>query len=338
MTSTAVKAAHVDPTSPIPLFTPSNRESYLEILRILAENPPGTVTIIAVGPLTNLALAASHAPNVFMRAKSVLIMGGAVLVPGNATPVAEFNTLADPTATARVFALTSPNPASTMPPAVSPNAFNGDGHKLQPTILPPYPPRADLVGERLKVIMFPLDLTERHYLRRDELNARTQALIEKGSPLAEWVSGFLRTTFNTMEKLHHGHGGGGTHLNLHDPLCVWYALSGESLKEQWTITDGEDIRIETIGHWTKGMCVIDQRSRKKGDDGEGGEVVGDKGGWLNTFGGNRVSRCVGTPGERALAPVLLDSLFGQTSRVADSAVWTLQHNFITDFFRTLCRL
>lgn len=242
-----------------------------------------------------------------MRAKSVLIMGGAVSVPGNVTPVAEFNTLADPTATARVFALTSPNPASTMPPTVSHSVFKGDGNGLQPTILPPYPPRDALVGERLNVIMFPLDLTEAHYLRRDEFNAKTQPLVEKGSPLAEWTSAFLRTTFDTMERLHHGHEGGGTHLSLHDPLCVWYALKSDILKEQWTITDGEDIRIETTGHWTKGMCVIDRRSRKR-EDGE--EVVGDNGGWLSRSGGNRVSRCIGTPGERALAPALLESIFG----------------------------
>lgn len=307
MTTTAVTAVHTDPASPISLFTPSNQESHLEIIKILAENPPGTITIIGVGPLTNLALAASHSPNIFMRAKSVLIMGGAVLVPGNVTPVAEFNTLADPTATARVFALTSPNPASTMPPTVSHSVFKGDGNGLQPTILPPYPPRDALVGERLNVIMFPLDLTEAHYLRRDEFNARTQPLIEKGSPLAEWTSAFLRTIFDTMERLHHGHEGDGTHLSLHDPLCVWYALKSESLKEQWTITDGEDIRIETTGHWTKGMCVIDRRSRKT-EDGE--EVVGDKGDWLSRSGGNRVSRCIGTPGERALAPALLESIFG----------------------------
>lgn len=313
LTTTAISAAHTDPASPISLFIPSNRASHLEIIRTLAGNPPGTITIIAVGPLTNLALAASHAPNIFMRAKSVLVMGGAISGPGNVTPVAEFNTLADPTATARVFALTSPNPATTMPPTVLRNPLKRDCNGLQPKILPSYPPRDELAVERLKVIMFPLDLTERHYLRRDEFNAKTQPLIEKGSPLAEWASAFLRTTFNTMENLHHGHDGGGTYVNLHDPLCVWYAMKGESLKDQWTITDGEDIRIETTGHWTKGMCVIDRRSRKMGDDGEGGEVVGDKGGWLSRSGGNRVDRCVGTPGERALAPVLLDTVFGQIS-------------------------
>ncbi|MCJ1468653.1 hypothetical protein MMC07_007282 [Pseudocyphellaria aurata] len=312
LTTAAVDVVQTDLASPISLFTPSIRASHLEMIKILADNPPGTITIIAVGPLTNLALAASHSPNIFMRAKSVLVMGGALYVPGNATPVAEFNTLADPSAAARIFALTSPDPASTMPPTVSPKSLKSDGNGLQPTILPPYPPTDALDGKRLNVILFPLDLTDVHYLRRDEFNAKTQPLIEAGSPLAEWVSAFLQATFTRMEKLHHGQGGGGTHLSLHDPVCVWYALIGESLKEQWTISEGEDIRVETTGHWTKGMCVVDRRNRKMGEDGEGGEVLGDTGGWLSRRRGNRVRRCVGTPGERALAPALLDIIFGHT--------------------------
>lgn len=250
-------------------------------------------------------------------------MGGAVTGPGNATPVAEFNTMADAPAAARVFALTSPNPATTMPPSPPPGSLKvTDGGGPQPTILPPYPQLESLGPTRLDLILFSLDITEQHTLRRDEFTAKTHPLVENGSPLAEWTTAFLTTMFRTMETLLHGHGGGATSLSLHDPLCVWYALTAEhpppdddDEKEdekqggKWQITALEDIRVETAGQWTKGMCVIDRRRRKRAEDGEGG-VVGDLGGWLDRAGGNRVRRCVGTPGTRALAGVLLNRVFG----------------------------
>lgn len=57
---------------------------------------PGEITIIAVGPLTNLALAEQRQPGTLQKAKQVIIMGGTIATTGNATPVAEFNIYADP--------------------------------------------------------------------------------------------------------------------------------------------------------------------------------------------------------------------------------------------------
>ena len=57
---------------------------------------PGEITIIAVGPLTNLALAEQRQPGTLKKAKQVIVMGGAIAETGNSTPVAEFNFYADP--------------------------------------------------------------------------------------------------------------------------------------------------------------------------------------------------------------------------------------------------
>jgi purine nucleosidase len=52
---------------------------------------PGEVTIVAVGRMTNLANALKDAPEIAGLVKEVVIMGGAVDVPGNVTPAAEAN-------------------------------------------------------------------------------------------------------------------------------------------------------------------------------------------------------------------------------------------------------
>jgi len=309
VTSSAIETANISPGSSNSLFRASNQPSYLEILGILKENPPDTIDIIAIGPLTNLALAASHSPHVFLRAKSVLVMGGAVTVPGNFTPVGEFNTIADPVSAARVFALTSPTPNSTMPPAPPVSTREVSEGEL----MPPYPPKDKLGDRRLNLILFPLDITISHELRRDVFEAKVKPLMEKGSPLAEWTDAIVGSALRNTENLHHGQAGDSAYISLHDPLCVWYALTAASQQKEWQVTKGEDIRIETAGQWTQGMCVIDRRDRKMrddDDDNDGREVSGDSGGWLGKSRGNRISRCVGSPGETVLASFMLDTIFG----------------------------
>jgi inosine-uridine nucleoside N-ribohydrolase len=60
------------------------------------------VTVIATGPLTNLAVAIRRAPDAVRRIKEVVLMGGSVTA-GNSTPAAEFNIWFDPEAAAVVF-------------------------------------------------------------------------------------------------------------------------------------------------------------------------------------------------------------------------------------------
>ena len=56
------------------------------------------LTIVAVGPLTNLALAETQAPGLLKRARNIVVMGGALQAPGNVTPLSEFNFFVDPEA------------------------------------------------------------------------------------------------------------------------------------------------------------------------------------------------------------------------------------------------
>lgn len=64
---------------------------------------PGEITLVAVGPLTNVALALRREPGLVSAVRDFVIMGGST-TRGNVTPAAEFNIAVDPEAAAEVFA------------------------------------------------------------------------------------------------------------------------------------------------------------------------------------------------------------------------------------------
>lgn len=64
---------------------------------------PGTVTLCALGPLTNIAVALVKAPEVADRVRELVVMGGAWRELGNVTPTAEFNIHVDPHAASLVI-------------------------------------------------------------------------------------------------------------------------------------------------------------------------------------------------------------------------------------------
>ena len=69
----------------------------------MARAQPGQITLVAVGPLGNVALALQLEPELPKLLKEVIIMGGTVLEPGNVSPVAEANVWNDPHAADKVF-------------------------------------------------------------------------------------------------------------------------------------------------------------------------------------------------------------------------------------------
>ncbi|MCQ4208423.1 nucleoside hydrolase [Streptomyces longispororuber] len=73
-------------------------EPSAQALLRLSREYEGELTVCATGPLTNVALALTEDPGFAARVKRLVFMGGAAEVPGNITPVAEFNAWADPDA------------------------------------------------------------------------------------------------------------------------------------------------------------------------------------------------------------------------------------------------
>jgi len=85
------------PSAPV---HPAHAVDFL-IERLLAA--PGEITLVCIGPLTNLALAMRREPRVIPAIAELIIMGGAIRHQGNTTPLAEFNVYVDPHAAHIVY-------------------------------------------------------------------------------------------------------------------------------------------------------------------------------------------------------------------------------------------
>lgn len=89
------------PAPTLPLQAQDGVDFIVETLR---REEAGSVTLVPIGPLTNIAEAFRRAPDVITRVQQIVLMGGAYFEVGNITPAAEFNIYVDPEAAAEVFA------------------------------------------------------------------------------------------------------------------------------------------------------------------------------------------------------------------------------------------
>ncbi|WP_410217067.1 nucleoside hydrolase [Paracoccus sp. (in: a-proteobacteria)] len=87
-----------DPTLPL-----QEQHGVEFIIQTLRNEPAGSVTLVPIGPLTNIAEAFRRAPDIIGRVQRIVLMGGAYFEVGNITPAAEFNIYVDPEAAAEVF-------------------------------------------------------------------------------------------------------------------------------------------------------------------------------------------------------------------------------------------
>jgi len=88
----------IDPTNSAKL----TNNAVEKIISIIKENPE-EVTIVTLGPLTNIASAIQKDPSTMKKVKEIVTMGGAINVAGNKNRVAEFNVFVDPDAAKIVF-------------------------------------------------------------------------------------------------------------------------------------------------------------------------------------------------------------------------------------------
>lgn len=91
------------PTLPDPEMPLQKGHAVDFIVDTLRKEPAGTVTLVPIGPLTNIARAFQDAPDIMPRVQEIVLMGGAYFEVGNITPAAEFNIYVDPEAAEIVF-------------------------------------------------------------------------------------------------------------------------------------------------------------------------------------------------------------------------------------------
>ena len=87
-----------DPTMPL-----ADGHAVDFIIETLKREADGTVTLVPMGPLTNIAQAFRRAPEIVNHVQEIVLMGGAYFQVGNITPAAEFNIYVDPEAAEIVF-------------------------------------------------------------------------------------------------------------------------------------------------------------------------------------------------------------------------------------------
>lgn len=86
---------------PAPHRQPADGHAVDAMINVILENPG--ITVVTLGPMTNLARAITRAPQIAKSAGRVVVMGGAACTVGNITPAAEYNIWCDPEAAAICF-------------------------------------------------------------------------------------------------------------------------------------------------------------------------------------------------------------------------------------------
>ncbi|KAF9528538.1 Inosine/uridine-preferring nucleoside hydrolase domain-containing protein [Crepidotus variabilis] len=202
-------------------------------LDILRSQPPRSVTYIVLGPMTNLAqMMRRDGQLVRDRIGRIVSMGGALDVPGNVSPVAEFNYYADPHAVKELLTSTKGLPLE-------------------------------------RFMMLPLDITTPHelpfplYQEKIDLafrNASVPSLAFEKNPITHFTSSFLERTRDVMLEF------GKDAMELHDIVAVWCAIVHRPFPEDKIMTLAEGWRaharafeVECSGDLTRGMLVVDRR-------------------------------------------------------------------------------
>jgi purine nucleosidase len=224
-------------TLPPPSRPLSDRHA-VDLILDEARRRPGEITLVTLGPLTNLALAVLREPALPKLLKGYALMGGAFGVSGNTTPTTEWNIHCDPEAAKIVF-----------------RAW-GDAMAADPSIPRPLALGLDVTEQARIEPEHIVRLARRAGSTPDDsiaLGRGDDPMASQPSvasdPVVRYVADALRFYFEFHQQFDGFYG-----AFIHDPLAVAATLD-RGLVE----TDALYVDVETRGEITTGMTVADRR-------------------------------------------------------------------------------
>jgi purine nucleosidase len=195
-----------------------------------ARRLPGAITLVATGPLTNVALAVTRDRELPRLLRRLVIMGGSFDHSGNTTPTAEFNICVDPEAAKIVL-----------------DAFSESGEPRPLLCGLNVTEQAEFRPEHLRQLAQLAGSTPEESVGPDDpAGTRSRA----SNPLVRCIADALRFSMEAHLRF-----GQGYVAHLHDPLALALALD-ESLGEMRAVT----VDVELAGSLTRGMTVVDWRA------------------------------------------------------------------------------
>jgi purine nucleosidase len=199
---------------------------------------PGQITLVTLGPLTNVAVALDREPSLPTLVKGYVLMGGAFGVPGNTTPTTEWNLHCDPDAARSVFRAwgeaVAGDPSIARPVALGLDVT--EQARIEPEHVVRLARRAGSTPDARDAATTPADP-----LAPDRSVA--------SNPVIRFVADALRFYFEFHERSDGFYG-----AFIHDPLALAAALDRHLIT-----TDALYVDVETEGELTTGMTVADRR-------------------------------------------------------------------------------
>ena len=202
-----------------------------------ARRRPGELTLVTLGPLTNLAVALQREPELPRLLRRLVVMGGAFRVPGNTTPTAEWNIHCDPEAAGLVFDAFAPPTTGQAPQR--PLVLGLDVTE-QARIVP-----ADVVALARRASSSPDDglAIERG---EDPHHATRSAA---SNPVVRFIADALRFYMEFHDRYDGFYG-----AYVHDPLALAAALDPGLVR-----TQAVAVRVDAAGGPADGLTVADWR-------------------------------------------------------------------------------
>jgi purine nucleosidase len=191
-----------------------------------ARRRPGELTLVAVGPLTNIAVALQREPMLPLMLRRLVIMGGAYRVPGNTAPTTEWNAQWDPEATKAVV-----------------DAFGAVSVQEA----------RESVGLPARPLALGLDVTETAKLTPDHLAAIATGCGDDPAgprlPIMRYLADALRFYMEFHSRYDGFYG-----AFIHDPLALAAALDPSLV-----LSEALTVDVELTGTLTAGETVTDWR-------------------------------------------------------------------------------